>query len=87
MPMRVMPTPSRMTDMDPTRTYPIGAPRTRHLSHRCNFTNPRFTFPIHKHSFSCMHLYIQIIAYTIIVSKRFASRHEAVVVSFDMCGN
>ena len=85
--MRAMPTPLRTTDPDSTRTYPIGAPRTRHLSHRGNFTNPCFTFLVHKHSFSCMHSYIQIIAYAIIASKRFASRHEVVVVSFDMSGN
>ena len=78
-------------DMDPTRTYPIGAPWTHHSSHRSNFTNAHSTFPVHDHSFSCMHSYIHpihpSIAYAIVASQRFASHHEAVVVSFDMSAN
>ena len=44
-----------MTGPDSTRTYPIGAPRTRQSSRRGNFTNPHFTFPVHKHSFIHSH--------------------------------
>ena len=61
-PMRVMPTPSRTTDPDSTRTYSIGASRTCHSSHRGNFTKPQFTFPVHEHSFihshACIHTFI-----------------------------
>ena len=35
----------------PMRTCPVRAPRTHHSSHRGNFTNPHFTFPVHEHSF------------------------------------
>ena len=95
--MRAMPASSRMTDLDSTRTYPIRAPWTRHSSHRGNFANPRSTFLIHDHSFihACMHSYIYpyihpihpSIAYAIVASQRFASRHETAVVSFNMNDN
>ena len=122
--MQVTPTPSRMTDTDPTLTYLVRALQTRHSSHRGNFTNPHLCFPVHDHSFihahacihafihtfipyiqafihpfSCMHSYIHSyihpyihlihpsIAYAIIASQHFASRHKAVVISFDMSGN
>ena len=97
---RAMQTPSRTTDPDPTRTYLVRSPQTRHSSHRSNFTNPHFSFPLHDHSFihshACIHTFIHLsinpyihpsIAYAIATSQRFASRHEAVVVSFDMSDN
>jgi len=50
--------PSRTTDMDPIRTYPIGAPQTHHSSHRGNFTKPPFYFLMHDHSSILMHAFI-----------------------------
>ena len=49
--MQVTPTPLRMTNLDPTWTYPVRAPQTHHSSYRGNFTNPHFSFPVHEHSF------------------------------------
>ena len=42
-------------DPDSTLTYPIRALRTRHSSHRDNFTSPHFTFQVHEHSFIHSH--------------------------------
>ena len=60
--MQVTPTPSRTTDPGPTRIYLVRAPRTRHSSHRGNFTDPHFSFPLHDHSFihshACIHTFI-----------------------------
>ena len=49
--MKVTLAMSQTSDSDPTRTYPVRAPQTRHSSHRGNFTNPHFTFLVHDHSF------------------------------------
>ena len=55
-------------DSDPTQTYLVRAPRTHHLSHRGNFTNPHFTFPVHEHSFlhchACIHTFIHTFIHT-----------------------
>ena len=53
-----MPSPSRMTDTDPIQTYPIGAPQTRHSSHRGNLTKLFFCFLVHNHSSILMHAFI-----------------------------
>ena len=61
-----------------TQTYPIRAPRTRHLSPRGNFTNPHFTFPIHEHSFihshACIHTFIHSFIHSSIHSSH-TSKH------------
>ena len=57
--MQVTPTLSRMTDLDPTRTYLVRAPQTHHSSHRDNFTNPTFLFRCTIiHSSILMHAFI-----------------------------
>ena len=66
--MHVKPAPSQTLGLDPTRTYLVRAPRTRHSSHQGNFTNPHFSFPVHDHSFIHSHAYIHTFIHTYIHS-------------------
>ena len=58
-------------DADFNRTYPVRAPQTRHSSHRGNFTNPRYTFPVHEHSFIHSHACI----HTLVIHLSHTSKH------------
>ena len=76
--MRVMPTPSRTMDLDPTWTYQVRAPRTRHSSHQGNLTNPHSTFPVHDHSFIHSHACIHTIIHTFIHSYIHSFMHSSI---------
>ena len=99
--MQVTPAPFRTMDPDPTRTYPVRAPQTRHSSHQGNLQT-HFSFLVHDHSFIHSHAhihtfghtfirtfipYIQALHMQIVASQRFVSCHKAIVVSFDMSGD
>ena len=80
---QVTPAQSRTSGPNPARTYPVRAPRTRHSGHQGNITDPAIS--LYNHSYT--YLIHPSIAYAIAASQRFASCHEAVVVSFDMNGD
>ena len=82
--MWVMLTPSQMTDPDSTRTYSIRASRTRHSSHRCNFTNPHFTFLVYEHSFIHSHTYKHRICNYCITMLHVASRSGSRLIRYDL---
>ena len=81
--MRVMPTPSRTTDPDSTRTYPVTAPRTHHSSHRDNFTNPHFTFSAHEHSFIHSHTSKHRICNCCITTLRITSQSDSHLIRYE----
>ena len=62
---------------DPTWTYLVRAPQTRHSSHQGNFTDPHF-FPLHDHSFihshACIHTFIHSFIHSSIHSSH-TSKH------------
>ena len=61
--------------MDPTRTYPIGAPRTHHSSHRGTLPTPIILFQCMSiHSSILMHAFIHPVIYSSIHSSH-TSKH------------
>ena len=86
-PMQVTPTPSRTNRPEPRMNISdkeLPEPVTRAI--KVTLPTPTLLFQymsIHSH----IHLIHPSIAFAIIASQRFASRHEAVVISFDMSGN